>query len=126
MFFRSRFPKFTQFLYSYSVMDQLKQLFYEKTQILSKEIKELLKEHGDKKIDDVTLDQTYGGMRDITCMIWGNVAARPRRGNSFQGLFHSRNPRKTAQAPNGKEPLPEGLFWPMMVVKFPPKSRSSG
>jgi len=50
-------------------MDQLKQHFFEKSQALGKEVKELLKEHGNKKVDEVLLDQVYGGMRDITCMI---------------------------------------------------------
>ena len=51
-------------------MDILKQLFSEKAQALAKEVKEMLAEHGNTKIDDVALEQAYGGMRDITSMIW--------------------------------------------------------
>ena len=34
-------------------MDPLKQQFYEKSQALAKEVKGLLKEHGDKKVDEL-------------------------------------------------------------------------
>ena len=38
------------------------ELFFEKSQALGKEVKDLLKEHGDTIVDDVRIEQTYGGM----------------------------------------------------------------
>ena len=49
-------------------MDALKQKFYEKASAQAKEIKQLNAEHGDKVIDDVKINQVFGGMRDITSM----------------------------------------------------------
>jgi len=104
-------------------MDQLKQLFYEKTQILSKEIKEILAEHGKKKVDDVQLEQVYGGMRDITSMLWEPSLLDAEHGIRFRGYSIPEIREKLPHAPNGKEPLPEGLFWLMLVGEMPTKEQ---
>ena len=44
----------------------LKDRFKSRADIVSAEIKDLLKEHGNKKIGEVTLSQIYQGMRGIT------------------------------------------------------------
>ena len=100
-------------------MDPLKQLFFEKSQAHAKEVKDLLKEHGDKKVDDVLLDQVYGGMRDITCMIWEPSLLDAEEGIRFRGFSIPELREKLPKAPGGKEPLPEGLFWLMLVGEIP-------
>jgi citrate synthase len=104
-------------------MDPLKQLFYEKTQAQAREVKELLKEHGDKKVDDVTLEQVYGGMRDITCMLWETSLLDPEEGIRFRGYSIAELREKLPTAPNGREPLPEGLFWLMLVGEIPTREQ---
>ncbi len=100
-------------------MDPLKQQFYEKSQALAKEVKELLKEHGDKKVDDVVLDQVYGGMRDVTSMLWEPSLLDAEEGIRFRGYSIPELREKLPRAPNGQEPLPEGLFWLMLVGEIP-------
>jgi len=100
-------------------MDPLKQQFYEKSQALAKEVKGLLKAHGDKKVDDVALDQLYGGMRDITSMIWEPSLLDAEEGIRFRGYSIPELREKLPRAPNGQEPLPEGLFWLMLVGDIP-------
>ncbi len=100
-------------------MDPLKQQFYEKSQALAQEIKALLKEHGSKVVDDVTLDQVYGGMRDITSMLWEPSLLDAEEGIRFRGYSIPELREKLPCAPNGKEPLPEGLFWLMLVGEIP-------
>ncbi len=100
-------------------MDPLKQQFYEKSQALAKEVKDLLKEHGDKIVDDVTLDQVYGGMRDITSMLWETSLLDAEEGIRFRGYSIPELREQLPRAPNGKEPLPEGLFWLMLVGEIP-------
>ncbi len=104
-------------------MDQLKQLFYEKTQSLSKEIKAILAEHGKKQVDEVTLEQVYGGMRDITSMLWEPSLLDSEHGIRFRGYSIPEIREKMPRAPNGKEPLPEGLFWLMLVGEMPTKEQ---
>ena len=100
-------------------MDPLKQLFYEKSQALAKEVKDLLKEHGGKKVDDVVLDQVYGGMRDITSMLWEPSLLDAEEGIRFRGYSIPELREQLPRAPNGREPLPEGLFWLMLVGEIP-------
>ncbi|HMX41875.1 MAG TPA: citrate/2-methylcitrate synthase, partial [Saprospiraceae bacterium] len=104
-------------------MDLLKQQFYEKSQALAKEVKDLLKEHGSMKLDDVTIDQAYGGMRDITSMIWEPSLLDAEEGIRFRGYSIPELREKLPSAANGKEPLPEGLFWLMMVGEIPTKDQ---
>jgi predicted hydrolase (HD superfamily) len=50
-------------------MGIVKDRFKEKADIISAEIKDLLKEHGNKKIGEVTLSQVYQGMRGMTGLV---------------------------------------------------------
>jgi citrate synthase len=100
-------------------MDPLKQLFQEKSQAQAKEVKELLKEHGNKKIDDVLIEQVYGGMRDITSMLWETSLLDAEEGIRFRGFSIPELRDKLPKAPGGSEPLPEGLFWLMLVGEIP-------
>jgi citrate synthase len=100
-------------------MDPLKQLFQEKSQAQAKEVKELLKEHGNKKIDDVLIEQVYGGMRDITSMLWEPSLLDAEEGIRFRGFSIPELRAKLPKAPGGNEPLPEGLFWLMLVGEIP-------
>ncbi|MGI9159722.1 MAG: citrate (Si)-synthase, eukaryotic [Saprospiraceae bacterium] len=104
-------------------MDTLKQLFFEKSQALGKEVKDLLKEHGDTIVDDVRIEQMYGGMRDITSMIWETSLLDAEEGIRFRGYSIPELREKLPTAPNGKEPLPEGLFWLMLVGDIPTKEQ---
>jgi citrate synthase len=104
-------------------MDQLKELFYEKSQTLAKEVKELLSTHKNMQIDTVELDQVYGGMRDITSMIWEPSLLDAEEGIRFRGFSIPELREKLPTAPNGKEPLPEGLFWLMLVGEIPTKEQ---
>ncbi len=50
-------------------MGVIKDKFKEKADIMSAEVKEILKQHGDKKIGEVFLSQVYQGMRGITVLV---------------------------------------------------------
>ena len=99
-------------------MDPLKLKFREKSSTLGAEIKAMLKEHGDKVIDHVTLSQAYGGMRDIKSMIYETSLLDAQEGIKFRGFSI---PELRAKLPKGKgtEPLPEGLFWLMLAGEIP-------
>jgi citrate synthase len=99
-------------------MDPLKLKFKEKASALSAEIKALLKEHGDKVIDTVTLSQAYGGMRDIKSMIWETSLLDAQDGIRFRGYSIPELQEKLPTG-RGKEPLPEGLFWLMLTGEVP-------
>lgn len=98
-------------------MDPLKQKFYEKSQELRSEIKSILKDHGDKKAGEVTLSQVFGGMRGVKSMIWETSALDPVDGIRFRG--YSIPELREILPKRGNEPMPEGLFWLMLVGEIP-------
>lgn len=102
-------------------MDKLKEIFQEKSQAHAKDLKELLKQHGNLHIDDVNLDQVVGGMRDITSMLWEPSLLDAEEGIRFRGFSIPELKEKLPTAPKGKEPLPEGLFWLMLTGSLPTK-----
>ncbi len=100
-------------------MDPLKQKFQKKSIALKAEIKALLKEHGDTKADEVKLSQIFGGMRGVKSMIWETSQLDPIDGIRFRGYSIPQLREMLPTAPGGKEPLPEGLFWLMLVGEMP-------
>ncbi|MBK9255988.1 MAG: citrate (Si)-synthase [Saprospiraceae bacterium] len=100
-------------------MDALKQKFFEKASVLKSDIKNILKDHGNKKVDEVTIDQLIGGMRSVKSMIWDTSSLDPEEGIRFRGYNIPQLRELLPRIPNGKEPLPEGLFWLMMVGEIP-------
>jgi citrate synthase len=99
-------------------MDPLKQRFHEKATALAQEMKALLKEHGDMKIDEVKLRQAFGGARGVKMMIWETSQLDPQEGIRFRGYSIPQLQELLPSGPMG-EPKPEGLFWLMLVGEIP-------
>lgn len=100
-------------------MDPLKQKFHDKSSALRDEIKALLKEHGSKTIDQVSLKQIYGGARGIKMMVWEPSQLDPIDGIRFRGYSIPELKEKLPTGNEGKEPRPEGLFWLLLVGEIP-------
>lgn len=100
-------------------MDPLKQKFIDKASALKAEIKSLLREHGSTKVDEVVLSQIFGGARGIKMMIWETSNLDPVEGIRFRGYTIPELKELLPTIPGGKEPLPEGLFWLMLVGEIP-------
>lgn len=100
-------------------MGQLKELFYEKAQHSSEEIKTLIKEKGETVIDQVTLSQIYQGMRGIVGLVTETSLLDSNEGIRFRGYSIPELVEKLPKAPNGSQPLPEGLFHLMLVGDLP-------
>ena len=100
-------------------MDPLKQKFNEKASALRTEIRAMLKENGNQKVDEVTLKQIYGGARGIKTMVWETSQLDPIEGIRFRGYSIPQLKELLPKGPDGKEPRPEGLFWLMLVGEVP-------
>jgi citrate synthase len=100
-------------------MDILKQKFKEKFPAVKAEIKALVKEKGDVKVGDITLGQIYGGARSIKMMIWETSSLDPNEGIRFRGYSIPELQKLLPKAPGGTQPLPEGIFWLMLVDEIP-------
>ena len=100
-------------------MEKLKNLFKSKADTLAAEIKDILKEHGTKKIGEVQLAQAYQGMRGITGMIYETSLLDAQEGIRFRGFSIPELQAKLPRAKGGTEPLPEGLFYLMLTGELP-------
>jgi len=100
-------------------MGILKDRFKAKADIASAEIKALLKDHGNKKIGEVTLAQIYQGMRGITGLVTETSLLDAQEGIRFRGYSIPELIEKLPKVPGGSEPLPEGLFYLMLIGEVP-------
>ena len=100
-------------------MGVLKDRFKEKADSANVEIKNILKEHGNKKIGEVTLAQAYQGMRGITGLVTETSLLDAQEGIRFRGYTIPELQEKLPKAPDGGEPLPEGLFHLMLLGDLP-------
>jgi citrate synthase len=97
----------------------MKDRFKEKADASAAEIKTLLKEHGSKKIGEVQLSQVYQGMRGITGLVSETSLLDSQEGIRFRGFSIPELQQKLPKAKGGMEPLPEGLFYLMLIGELP-------
>ena len=100
-------------------MADIKESFKAKADVVGAEIKALLKDHGDKKIGEVSLSQIYQGMRGITGLVSETSLLDAQEGIRFRGYTIPELQIKLPKAKHGTEPLPEGLFHLMLLGELP-------
>ncbi len=100
-------------------MADIKARFRKKADEVGAEIKDLLKEHGSKTIGEVQLSQIYQGMRGMTGLVSETSLLDSQEGIRFRGYSIPELQKKLPKAPGGSEPLPEGLFYLMLVGELP-------
>lgn len=100
-------------------MDQLKEKFHGRAEEVAAEIKDLLKNFGDRKIDEVHISQIYQGMRGVTGLVSETSLLDPINGIRFRGYSIPELREKLPKVPGGSEPLPEGLFYLMLIGDLP-------
>ncbi len=102
-------------------MERIKQKFIEKALVLSEEINQIRKNHGDKVISTVTIDQLLSGMKGVVSLLTCTSKLDPEEGIRFRGYsipeIREKLPRRN---PHG-EPIPEGLFYLMLLDEMPTK-----
>ncbi len=86
---------------------------------MQERVRKMVKEHGDKKISDVTIQQAYGGMRGVKCIVTETSALDPFEGIRFRGFNIPDLRKKLPKAPGGEEPLPEGIFYLLLTGDLP-------
>ncbi len=96
-----------------------KETFKAKADAAAAEIKDLLKEYGNRKIGEVHLSQVYQGMRGITGLVSETSLLDSQEGIRFRGYSIPELQARLPKAKNGNEPLPEGLFHLMLYGELP-------
>jgi citrate synthase len=100
-------------------MEEIKERFKAKADSVSAEIKQMLKEHGNKVVGEVTLAQIYQGMRGITGLVTETSLLDANEGIRFRGYSIPELKDKLPKAKGGNEPLPEALFHLMLLGELP-------
>lgn len=100
-------------------MEEIKERFKAKADTVSAEIKQMLKEHGNRVVGEVTLSQIYQGMRGITGLVTETSLLDSNEGIRFRGYSIPELKDKLPKAKGGNEPLPEALFHLMLLGELP-------
>lgn len=100
-------------------MEEIKERFKAKADLVSAEIKQMLKEHGNKVIGEVTLAQIYQGMRGMTGLVTETSLLDANEGIRFRGYSIPELKDRLPKAKGGNEPLPEALFHLMLLGELP-------
>jgi citrate synthase len=100
-------------------MGYIKEKFKSKADELNVEVKDLIKNHGTKKLEDVTVAQVYSGMRGITGLVTETSLLDANEGIRFRGYSIPELREHLPKVPGGAEPLPEGIFHLMLIGELP-------
>ena len=100
-------------------MGNMKERFKAVSDASGAEIKSIVKEHGARKIGEVQLSQVFQGMRGITGLVTETSLLDAHEGIRFRGYSIPDLQKKLPKAPGGIEPLPEGLFYLMLIGELP-------
>ena len=100
-------------------MDHLKEKFAAVAKPVAAEVKALIKEHGDKVLGEYTVAQVYQGMKGMIGMVTETSKLDANEGIRFRGYSIPELRAQLPKAPGGTEPLPEGIFYLMLVGELP-------
>ncbi|HMA53148.1 MAG TPA: citrate/2-methylcitrate synthase, partial [Acidobacteriota bacterium] len=100
-------------------MATLKEKFYLKVGPMKARVQSLAKEHGDVNVSSVNIGQVVGGARDIISMLWDVSLLDKFEGIRFRGFSIPELRDKLPKAPGGTEPLPEGIFYLLLLGEIP-------
>ena len=87
-------------------------------------IKALGKEHADVVVDEVTVGQIVGGMRDIKSLLTDVSYVDAGEGIRLRGMTIPEVLKKLPKARGGKMPLVGGLYYLLMVGEIPTKEEA--
>jgi citrate synthase len=100
-------------------MDRLKEQFSTIIDDAVKEVKQFIADHGDEVIGDIKVSQLYQGMRGMPALIYETSKLDPAEGIRFRGYSIPELQDKLPKYPGGKQPLPEGIFYLMLMNELP-------
>ena len=102
-------------------MEYIKNRFYEKAMKNLADLQKLRKEHGEVVLGQVTMDQVHSGMKGIPALLTETSKLDANEGIRFRGYSIQELQQKLPKLHEEGEPLPEGLFYLMMIGEIPEK-----
>jgi len=102
-------------------MSHLKKQVQDKIEAWRPRTTRLLKEFGDTKIQEITIEQAIGGARDIKCLVTDISYLDPFEGIRFRGFTIPEVLEKLPKVPGGEMPYVEGFFFFLLTGDIPSK-----
>ena len=100
-------------------MEPIKKKFIEKALPKAEVIKKLKKNHADVKVSEVTIGHVLTGMKGIVSLLTCTSKLDPEEGIRFRGYTIPELQKLLPKATPDGEPLPEGLFYLMLMDELP-------
>ena len=100
-------------------MSTLKETLFVKIKAWRPRTTKLLKEFGHVKLDEVTIEQCIGGMRDIKSLVTDISYLDPQEGIRFRGFLIPELLQKLPKVPGCEMPYVEGLFYLLLTGDVP-------
>lgn len=100
-------------------MDRIKEHFATKIPTAQADVKAFLAEHGEKTIGEIKVSQIYQGMRGMQALICETSKLDPEEGIRFRGYSIPELQKLLPAYPGASEPLPEGLFYLILMNELP-------
>lgn len=100
-------------------MSLLKQKLQEKILVERPRTEKLNKEYGNVKVDEVTIGQIIGGMRDIKSLVTDISYLDPHEGIRFRGLTIPEVLEKLPKYPGAEMPTVEAFFYFLLTGDLP-------
>jgi len=102
-------------------MEYIKNRFFEKANKDLAEFQRIRKDYGDVVLGQVTIDQVLSGMKGIPALLTETSKLDANEGIRFRGFSLPELQQKLPKLDDAGEPLPEGLFYLMMIGEIPEK-----
>ncbi len=100
-------------------MSVIKERLRARIPTMREEVRSMIREHGERKLSEVTLAQAYGGARGVKMLVTETSALDPNEGIRFRGYSIPEIQEKLPHAPGGSQPLPEGLYFLLLTGDIP-------
>jgi citrate synthase len=100
-------------------MSRLKKQVQDKIEACRTRTTRLLKEFGNTKLQEITIEQAIGGARDIKCLVTDISYLDPFEGIRFRGFTIPEVLEKLPKVPGGEMPYVEGFFFFLLTGEIP-------
>ena len=97
----------------------LKEKIAEQLPAWRERVTNLVKEHGDKVVDQVTIKQIYGGMRGVKVLVTDISYVDPNEGIRYRGYTIPELMKLLPKAEGSDFPLAGGLYYLLLVGEIP-------
>lgn len=102
-------------------MSSLKEKFAKKAEVIASEFNVIKKNHSEHILGEYNIGNVIGGMRGMIGLLYETSALDPEEGIRFRGYSIPELREKLPKVEGGTEPLPEGIFYLMLLNELPTK-----